>query len=112
MTVLDNAKAHFKQVLANGLQNIHVPEWDADIYFKPAMSLAQEGRIVALTQKGEMVEALVETLITRALDAEGKPLFKRVDKDTLLREVEPNVITRVVQEMSEQQKQVEDNLGN
>ena len=32
MSVLDNAKEHFKEQLANGLQEIDVPEWKTKVF--------------------------------------------------------------------------------
>ena len=43
---------------------------------------------------------LIETLILKALDAEGKPMFNRLDKIAMMNEVDPAVITRVVGEIN------------
>ena len=113
--VLEAAKAHFKDILAQGLKGpIRVPEWDADIWYKPATTFQQESKIVELTSQGKTVEALVEALIMRALDAEGKPVFTRADKPELMRAVDPQVIMRVMGEMNDPdtQKDIEDGLGN
>jgi hypothetical protein len=115
MSAIDKAKAHFKTVLSQGLQGpITVPEWDLKVFFKPATTFQQESRIVELTSQGKTVEALVESLIMRALDGEGKPLFNKMDKTELMREVDPNIIMRVVTEMNdpERQTQVADALKN
>jgi hypothetical protein len=37
----------------------------------------------------------VETIIAKALDPEGKPMFNKFDKFTFMNEVDPNVILRV-----------------
>ena len=113
--VLDAAKAHFKEILASGLKGpIKVPEWNADIYYKPATTFQQESKIVELTQAGKTVEALVESLIMRALDADGNPLFNKVDKPELMRFVDPSIIMRVMAEMNDPdtQRVVEQGLGN
>jgi hypothetical protein len=36
MSILDNAKGHFKERLAGGLKKITVDEWKTDIYYKTA----------------------------------------------------------------------------
>lgn len=113
--VLEAAKAHFKDILAQGLKGpIRVPEWDAEIWYKPATTFQQESKIVELTSQGKTVEALVEALIMRALDAEGKPVFTRADKPELMRAVDPQVIMRVMGEMNDPdtQKDIEAGLGN
>ena len=113
--VLDSAKAHFKEILAGGLKGpINVPEWETKIYYKPATTFQQESKIVELTQAGKTVEALVESLIMRALDADGNPLFNKVDKPELMRFVDPSIIMRVMAEMNDPdtQRTVEQGLGN
>lgn len=113
--VLDAAKAHFKEILAGGLRGpIKVPEWNAEIYYKPATSFQQESKIVELTSQGKTVEALVEALIMRSLDAEGNALFTKADKPELMRFVDPSIIMRVMSEMNDpdQARTVEAGLGN
>lgn len=100
MSVIQNASEHFKNKLAGGLQKVNVPEWKADVYFKPAYPFAVEQKIIQLQSAGQTVEALVETLISKALDPEGKPMFTRFDKPSLMNEVDPNVIIRVCAEIN------------
>jgi hypothetical protein len=100
--VLAKAKAHFKEVLAGGLKGpIRVPEWECDVWFKAATTFAQESKIVELTAQGKQVEALVESLIMRALDADGSQLFSKSDKMELMRSVDPGVIMRIMAEMND-----------
>ena len=96
MTVLQNATAHYKQQLAGGLLSVEVPEWETTIYFKAAATFAQQSKIIELTQKGDLVEAMVETLMQRALTEEGKKMFAFADRTVLLNQVDPEVIIRVV----------------
>lgn len=96
MSVLDNAKKHFSDRALGNLKKITVPEWKTDIFYKPVNNFAVESRIIELSQKNKLTEALIETLILKALDAEGKPMFNRLDKIAMMNEVDPAVITRVV----------------
>lgn len=114
MSVIKNATNHFAEKLAQGLQSIEVPEWQTIIYFKPVTTFAQEQKIVSLHGKGEMVEALIETLIIRAVDADGKKMFKSADRMILMNEVDPNIIIKIVGAMNNaRDKQQEDqDLGN
>jgi hypothetical protein len=100
MSVLTNATGHFKDKLAGGLRKISVPEWKSDIYVKSAYSFATEQNIIKLQSEGKTVEALVETLIAKAMDPDGKPIFTKADKITLMSEVDPNVIIRVCADMN------------
>lgn len=92
---LKNATEHFKSKLAGGLEKLPVPEWKTDVYYKPSYSFAVESKIIELQQQGKTVEALCETLIQKALNPEGKPMFSKMDKLTLMNEVDPAVILRI-----------------
>jgi len=94
-TILKNAQEHFKSKLAGGLQKFSVPEWKTDVYYKSAYSFAVESKIIELQQSGKTVEALVESIIAKALDPEGKPMFTRMDRLTLMNEVDPSVMLKV-----------------
>lgn len=113
--VLAAAKAHFKDVLAGGLKGpIQVPEWKCEIWYKAATTFQQESKIVELTAAGKTVEALVESLIMRALDADGQAIFNKSDKPELMRFVDPAVIMRVMSEMNDPDtaRNIETGLGN
>lgn len=93
--VLSKATSHFKSKLTSELQKISVPEWETDIYYKVSHPFAVESKIIELQQQGKTVEALVESVILKALDPDGKPLFTRFDKNSLMNEVDPAVLIRV-----------------
>lgn len=112
MSVLDKAKNHYQTILSGGLQSIEVPEWETTIYFKPVTNFTVEQKIIELHSKGKTVEALVESLIQRALDADGKRLFTTADKVTLMREVDPNVIVSIVTKMNEVSAAAKESMGN
>lgn len=106
--VLEKAKQHFAEVVVReGLQRIEVPEWGegnqpAQLYFKPmaALPIKTYSRLVMLGSE-QTVEALVEMLILRALDSEGQPLFKLVDKTEMLRSISPVVVCDIIKRMSD-----------
>ena len=106
MTILDNAKAHFRERMGGTLRSVSVPEWtngEAEpvrIYFKPSMTLQAQGEIGELTQNGKIAEALAMTLINRALDENGKRLFVKANMTELMRMVDPDVIADVCNAMS------------
>ena len=111
-SILTNATSHFRNALTQELQEIHVPEWDATIYFKTATTFATEKKILDLHSKGEMVEALVETLIAKALNKDGSKVFTAADKVVLMREVDPEVIIRVVGAIQAAKEAAKAELGN
>jgi hypothetical protein len=96
--LIEKAKCHFRERLSAGLGSVHVPEWDVTIHFRP-LNLRERDRIHRFAAQ-DSLEALVETLIVRALDGDGKPLFKSVHRTELMREVDPAVIARVCEEMN------------
>ena len=113
MSMIDKATAHFEEVLAQGLMGpIEVPEWDAKIYYKPSTTMFEEAKIIELTQAGKTTEALVTTLIMRARDEDGKPVFSGADKQKLMRSVDPKVILRIVTSMGADNDDIDATLGN
>lgn len=111
--LIDKATAHFKDALAQGLKGpIRVDEWDADIYYRATTTMAQESKIIELTQAGKTTEALVQTLIQRACDQDGEPVFTSADKAALMNRVDPKLILRVVTGMTGDDDLVEEAVGN
>lgn len=111
-TPIDRAKAHFREVMDGGLRGpIRVDEWDLDIWFRPTMSLAQQSEVYRLTQENKHMDALIMTVIIRSLNEDGTPIFKKADKVELMRSVDPTVIFKIVDEMSDESHNRED-LGN
>ena len=100
--LIQKATAHFETMLAGAMRGpIKVPEWDTEIYWKTTSTMAQEARVIELTQEGKTTEALVMQLIMKALDADGKPLFDLGDRLSLMNNVDPAVILRVVTSMKD-----------
>lgn len=96
MSVLDKAKEHYKSQLSGDMKSIYVEEWDETIYFKPSANFAQQSKVMELHAKGKLTDALIETMMIRCLDAEGKKMFRQGDREVLMRQVDPEVIVRIV----------------
>jgi hypothetical protein len=99
--VLDKATGHFRNKLNEEMKSITVPEWDCKIYFKTVVTLREQSKLIELATQGKQVEALVESLIVKARNEDGTKMFTFADKATMLNEVDPNVIIRVVGEINE-----------
>jgi hypothetical protein len=95
MSVIANAKGHFKTKLTDKLECVDVPEWDTKIYFKGSATLKQTEEVVALHRENKMAEALAQTLISRGLNEDGSKMFTVADKFDLMNSVDPSVVTRV-----------------
>lgn len=111
MTPIEKAKGHFRELTSGQLRGpINVPEWDIDVYYSPVVSLATMSEAMELQQKGKMVEAFAALLQARALDSDGKALFTKSDRRTLVNAVDPAIINRIIDEMDSDSKEFE--LGN
>lgn len=106
--VLEKATAHFREKIGGELKHIYVPEWETKIYFKNTISLKEQSKLIELAQQGKTTEALVESLIVKARNEDGSKMFMMPDKVTMMNEVDPAVIIRVVGEINEASSQEED----
>ena len=57
--------------------------------------------------EGKTSEAVCQTLITRALDEDGNPMFKQHEMEKLLRFSDPNVISRIVTAMAPEEDDID-----
>ena len=106
MSILENARAHFE---SKGIRQIEISEWDTTIHCTPFTM--NEKRKLLKVAKNDDLEFLVRALIMKAHDAQGEPLFDLSDKVALMNSVDPDVITRVVTEITSSDS-VEDMEGN
>lgn len=95
MSVIDKVKKHFNDQVSNNLQKYHVKEWDLDVYFYPTYSFKEEQQILNASANGDTVTSLVESLIVKARDKDGKRIFSVADKAALMHEADPNVVIKV-----------------
>ena len=116
MSVLTNAKKHFHNLNNGELNSMEVPEWGTTVYWKTGgLNFQSQSKVIELTKAGKTAEALVEMLILRAIDADGKKMFKQVEKNEIMREVDPDIILKVVtaiNEIDDDVVGVDDALGN
>lgn len=97
---LNKVTSHFRNKISGQMKSIKVPEWDLEIWFKESNTLKEEGRMLELAQAGKTIEALVETLITKARNQDGSKIFNPADRVVLLNEADPAVVIRVVGEIN------------
>lgn len=97
---MDKITGHFRNKITGQMKSIYVPEWDLEIFFKETNTLTEESKMLALAQQGKTIEALVETLITKARDKDGNKIFRPMDKVTLMNEADPTVVIRVTGEIN------------
>jgi len=95
MSITDKIAKHYQSAIAGDLQKIHVEEWDTDIYCRTTYPLKDEAKILQLQTEGKTVEALVESIIVKARDKDGKRIFHDADRIKLMNEADPMVIVKV-----------------
>jgi hypothetical protein len=106
-TPIESATAHFKEKLAGKLYKYHSDEWDMDIHYRSSSSMRVESKIMSLTQNGKAADALVESIILKALDQDGNRLFKETDRATLMNEADPQVIIKIATQLNNTDETVE-----
>jgi hypothetical protein len=97
---IEKATTHYKSKLSGEMKKLHVSEWDLDIYYRPLTNLRQEAEIVELTKAGKSVEALVVSIINKAMDEDGNPLFQRADRTALMNQADPTVVLTVATQLN------------
>lgn len=112
MSVLEKAKSHYKVKMSADSEAMYIPEWDETVYVKPGINLQQLGEITSAASKGNTAEAMALTLIYRLTNQDGQPVFKKLDKTELLKNVDPEVMARIVNQINDNDPDQEDALGN
>ena len=95
MSILETAINHFS---TKGQKEIEVKEWNTVFYVKP-LNLDEQRRLYEKSQKNQ-VEALVDLIIMKCLTDKGEKAFSLNDKQKLLTEVDPNVITELASKIT------------
>ena len=93
--IMKKITKHYQSMVANDMEKLYVPEWDMDIYYRTTSSFADEKKMIAHQTKGEIVEALIQSIISKARDKTGKKIFSEAHKDQLMNEADPKVLTKV-----------------
>ena len=93
--VIKNITEHYKSAIGGDLIKYHCKEWNTDIYYRRTYPFKDEVRVIELQSQGKTVDALVETLITKARRADGSKMFMDADRITLMNEADPQVIIQV-----------------
>ena len=103
--VIAKAVEHFKGRNDAEMNSIEVPEWDTTIYYKNVSTFADQSKVMTLHQQGKVVEALVETIITKARTKDGKKMFQPAERTYLLNECDPEVLLKIATTLNSTQTQ-------
>ncbi|MBO6759276.1 MAG: hypothetical protein JJ902_23335 [Roseibium sp.] len=99
MSAIDLAKAHYQRI---GRTRIEVPEWGPDgepfvIYATPMTVFHREQ--IRDMGNAESPQNLIDTLIYKAQDENGGPVFTAKDRHDLLTKVDGRVVSRIALEI-------------
>ena len=108
MSIKENAKLQFSEKLSGELNSIDVPEWGDTIYFKNAINGKKQGQIMSLYDKGKIVDSVCMSLIMRALDKDGNAIWRPSELIEMMREYDIDVISRVVEQIADNQATVDE----
>lgn len=106
--ILDKAKSHFREVMSGELQSFYIDEWDTTFYYKKGTNFKQEAKILELQNQGKTAEALIQMIINRCLDADGKRVFTEASKQELMNSVDPSVLVKIVGALSSSEDETTD----
>ena len=99
MSILDQATKHFEAKLGE-MKSVKVPEWGTTVFYRP-VTLDEQGVIFGLQNEGKTAEAVAMTIILRARNEDGSKMFKKAEKFEIMHKVDPDVITNIINAMSE-----------
>jgi hypothetical protein len=108
MGIKENATAHFKLKLSGDLLSIDVPEWGSKIFYKGALTGKQQTQIFKLYSQDKQIESVYMSLIMRALDEDGKPIWRTHELNEMMRTYDPDVVSRLIEEIANDEPTVED----
>lgn len=94
--LLSKAKSHFAEVMSGELKSFYIEEWDHTFYYKKGTNFKAEAKVLELQNAGKTGEALVQMIINRCLDKDGKRLFNEHQKVELMNSVDPEVLVKIV----------------
>ena len=92
-SILDQAEEQFNSIKR---KTIEVPEWNTTIYAKP-LTLNEKRKLYRnLGSKNDDISLMmVESVILKAEDKDGKKMFTVDDRDRLLNKVDPDVVSDI-----------------
>lgn len=100
--VMDKIKSHYRETISGELKTIEVPEWDMTMYYKRGTNFQTESKVMELQNAGKTAEALVQVMINRCLDADGKRLFNEHNKVELMRSADPKILLQIVSQINDE----------
>lgn len=99
--IIAAGKLDWRGKLAAPMSSIVIEEWKGcEIFFKPA-TLEQKNAIYQYLANNDL-QSIAETIVRRALDADGKKLFSNADKKAFMNQMDPDIVSRVAVAINEE----------
>ena len=95
MTITSKIAKHYQNAIGGELKKYHCEEWDTDIFYRTTYPLKDEAKVLELQAAGKTIEAVIESIIVKARDKNGKRLFHDADRIKLMNEADPLVVVKV-----------------
>jgi len=108
MSIKDNAKSHYSHKLSADLLSVYVPEWGEEVFYKSTINGKQQAQIIKFYQDDKVIESVCMSLIVRALDKNGSQIWKPAELSEIMREYDMSVVSRVVEQISEEDLTVDE----
>lgn len=99
--VMDKIRSHYRETVSGELKEIYVPEWDMTFYYKRGTNFQLESKVMELQNSGKTAEALVQVMVNRLLDGDGKRVFNEHNKQELMRNADPKVLLSIVAQIND-----------
>jgi len=93
--IRNNIKQHYSNVVGGDMKKLTVEEWNCDIYYRQTNSFKDEAKMISLQAKGDIVEALIQSIISKARNKDGSKMFQEGDRAMLMNEADPKVLTKI-----------------
>ena len=100
MSITSKIAKHYQSAIGGEMLKYHCPEWDTDIYYRKTYPLKDEAKVLELQANGKTIEALVESIVVKARDKDGKRLFQDTDRTMLMNESDPTVVVQVATQIN------------
>lgn len=94
--LMSKIRNHYAESVSGDMKEIYVSEWDTTFYYKKGTNFQQESKVMELQNAGKTADALVQVLVNRLLDSEGKRVFNEHNKQELMKAADPKVLLQVV----------------
>ena len=104
--LMGKIRNHYAETVSGSMKEIEVPEWDTTFYYKKGTNFQQEAKVMELQNSGKTAEALVQVMVNRLLDSDGKRVFNEHNKGELMKAADPKLLLQIVSQINDDDEPV------